>query len=151
MAGWTGRGSLLRCGLAAAPVELKTKRLAEGRQGPLGGIGLRRLEGDVMDLAGGGASAFPGAMAFPDNGCPIRLHGEPHPGDIDGEEGALGLPGQDALGFDGLSGPAVKAEDPVGLRDRVPALEVGQLPAMGLPGADVAAVGLAPQRLQLFC
>ena len=103
-----------------------------------------------MHLARGGASAFPGAMAFPDNGCPVRLHGDPHPGDIDGQERALGLPGQDALGFDGLSGPAVKAEDPVGLRDGVPALQIGQLPAMGLPGADMAAAGLRRSACSCF-
>ena len=97
------------------------------------------------------SSAFPGAMAFPDNGCPVRLHRETHPGDVDGQEGTLGLPGEHALGFDGLSGPAVKAEDPVGLRDGVPALDIGQLPAMGLPAADVAAAGLALERLDLFC
>ena len=34
--------------------------------------------------------------------------------------------------------PAVKAEDPVGLRDGVPALEIGEFAAMGLTGADMA-------------
>ena len=57
---------------------------------PLGGIGLRRLEGDVMDLARGGSWAFPGAMALADNGCPVRgLQGDTYPGDIDGQERAL--------------------------------------------------------------
>ena len=76
---------------------------------------------------------------------PIRLHSETHPGDIDGEERAPGLPRYDALGFDGLSGPAVKADDPVGLRDGIPAIEVGQCPAVGLPGAladEAMATGL---------
>ena len=90
-------------------------------------------------------------MAFPNNGCPIRMHGDPDPGDVDRQEGAAVLPGQDAFGFDGLSVPAVKPEDPVGFRDGVPALEIGQLPAMGLPGADMAVIEVAPQRLDLFC
>ena len=41
---------LVRCGLAA-PIELKSKRLAEGGQRPFGGIGLGDLEGDVVHLA----------------------------------------------------------------------------------------------------
>ena len=133
-----GAVGLLGCCCPAAPIELKTKRPAEGRQRPLGGIGFRRLEGDVVHLAGGGAAAFAGAMAFPDDGCALRLHGDADPGDIDGEESALVFAGKDAFGFDGLPAPAVKAEDPVGLRDRVPAFEIGEFPAMGLAGADMS-------------
>ena len=133
------------CGLAA-PIELKTEGLAKGGQRPLGGVGLGGLERDIVHLAGGRAAAFPGAMALPDDGCAVRLHGDPDPGDIDGEEGAAVLAGQDAFGFDGLPAPAVKAEDPVGLRDGVPALEIGEFAAMGLSGADMAMIGLPPQR-----
>ena len=71
------------CGLAT-PVELKTKWSAKGGERPLGGVGLGSFKGNIVHLAGGGASAFPGAMAFPDNGCPIRLHRDADPGDIDG-------------------------------------------------------------------
>ena len=90
-------------------------------------------------------------MAFPNDGCAIGLDGDPHLGDIDGEEGAAVFPGQNATGFDGLSAPAIKAEDPVGLRDRVPAFDIGELTAMGLAGADLPAVEISPQRLHLFC
>ena len=90
-------------------------------------------------------------MAFPDDGCAIGLHGNPHPGDIDGEEGAAVLPGQHAFGFDGLPAPAVKAEDPVGLRDGVPALDIGELATMELTGADLPVIEIAPQRQCLSC
>ena len=76
-------------------------------------------------------------MALTNDGCPIRMHGDPHPGDIDRQERAAVFAGKDAFGFDRLPVPAVKAEDPVGLRDGVPALEIGQLPAMGLTGPDM--------------
>ena len=135
----------------AAPIELKTERFAEGGQRPFGGIGFRGLERDVVHLAGRCSAAFAGAMAFADDGCAVGMHGDPHPGDIDRQEGAAVLAGKDAFGFDRLPVPAVEAEDPVGLRDGVPALEIGELPAMGLTGADMPVIGIAPQRLHLFC
>ena len=145
-----GQGLLLCCGLAA-PIELKTEGLAKGGQRPFGGVGFGRLERDIVHLAGGCSAAFAGAMAFPDDGRAICLHSDPHPGDIDRQEGAPVLPGKDAFGFDGLPVPAVKPEDPVGLRDGVPALEIGEFAAMGLSGADIAMIGLAPQRADLLC
>jgi CRP-like cAMP-binding protein len=54
-------------------------------------------------------------------------------------------------GFDGLAVPAIKAKDPVGFRDRVPAFDIGELASIGLARADVPAVEAPPQRLQLFC
>ena len=103
-----------------------------------------------MHLAGGGSAAFPGAMALANDGCAVCLHGEADPGDIDGEESAAFLTGKDAFGFDGLPAPAVKAEDPVGLRDGVPALEIGQLPSIGLSGADMAVIGITLEGAYLF-
>ena len=81
--------------------------------------------------------AFAAAMAFADDCLPVCMHGDPHPGDIDREERAAVLSGQNAFGFNRLPVPAVEAEDAVGLRDRVPALEIGELPAMRLAGADI--------------
>ena len=104
-----------------------------------------------MHLARGRSVAFTGAVALTNNGHTVRMNGDPHPGDIDRQECASIFAGKNAFGFDGFPVPAVKAEDPVGLRDGVPAFEIGQLPAMGLPGPDVGAVRLTPQRLQLFC
>ena len=79
---------------------------------------------------------WPSRMMVAPSACTVSAH----PGDVDGKESPLVLAGKDAFGFDGLPAPAVKAEDPVGLRDRVPALEVGQFPAIGLAGADMAVV-----------
>ena len=45
-----GQG-LLGCCCPAALIELETKRFTEGRQRPLGGIGFRNLQGDVVHLA----------------------------------------------------------------------------------------------------
>ena len=72
------------------------------------------------------------------NAAPCALHGDPDPGDIDGQEVAAVFSGQDAAGLKGFPAPAVEAEDPVGFREDVPALQVGEFAAMGLPGADVA-------------
>ncbi len=104
-----------------------------------------------MHLAGRGAAALAGAMTFPDDGSAIGMDGQPHPGDIDRKESAAVLSRQHTAGFERLPAPAVKAEDPVGLRDGVPALQIGQFAAMGLAGADKATMGSAPQRLHLFC
>ena len=79
-------------------------------------------------------------MALPNDGRAIGMYGDPDSGDIDRQEGPAVLAGKDAFGVDGLPVPAVKPEDPIGLRDRVPALEIGQFAAMGLTGADMAAI-----------
>ena len=54
--------------------------------------------------------------------------------------------GHDAFEFDGLPAPAVKAKDPIGLRDRVPALDIGELATMDLAGSDMPVIEIAPQR-----
>ena len=79
------------------------------------------------------------------------MNGDPDPGEVDRQEGPAVLAGEDTAGFDRLPVPTIKAEDSVGLRNRLPALEVGQFAAVGLAGPDIAAIGLTPQRLNLFC
>ena len=64
-------------------------------------------------------------MAFPNDGCTIRMNSDSHPRDVDRQEGPAVLAGKRAAGFEGLSIPTVKAEDPICLRDRIPALEIG--------------------------
>src|SRR3974377_1042847 len=104
-----------------------------------------------MHLARGCASAFPAAMTLANNARPIGLHGQSYPCDIDGKEDALILSGEHTTGLDGLSRPAIKAKDAVGLRDRVPTLEITELPAiMGVPGADMPVIGLTLERSHLF-
>jgi hypothetical protein len=90
-------------------------------------------------------------MAFPNDGCAVRMNGDPDPGDIDRHECAPIFAGKDAFGFDGLPIPAVKPEDPVRFRNRVPALDKEQLSAMGFACADMAVIEIAPQRLHLLC
>ena len=104
-----------------------------------------------MDLAGRAAAAFTCAMAFSDNGDPAGLHGNPYPRDIDGNKCAAVLPCEHAAGLDRFPIPAIKAKDPVGFRDRVPALDIGELAAVGLARSDLAGVEIAPQRLYLLC
>src|SRR3974377_529705 len=147
--GECGEG-LLSCYGSAAPIELKTKGLAEGGQRPLGGIGLRGLKGNVMHLARECASAFPAAMTLANDACPIGLYRQPHPGDIDGKEDAFVLSGERTARFNGLSRPAIKAKDAVGLRDGIPALKITELPSiMGLSCADMPVIGLTPERSHL--
>ena len=61
---------------------------------------------------------------------------------IDRQEGAAVFTGQHAAGLDRLPVPAIKPEDPIGLRDRVPALDIGQLAAIGLARADMPVIEL---------
>ena len=70
------------------------------------------------------AAAFTGAMVFPNDGGAIGVYCNPDPGGVDGKEGAAVLAGKHAFGFRGLPVPAVKAKDPIGLTDCVPALDV---------------------------
>ena len=88
-------------------------------------------------------------MSFPDDGCAISLNGDPHFGDIDGDKGAVVLPRKHTTRFYRFAAPAVEAEDAVGFRDRVPALDVGELASIGLAGADLPAVEIAPEGLTL--
>ena len=88
-------------------------------------------------------------MAFSDNRCPRCLDCNPHFGDIDGYEGATVLPRKDTTGVNRFSAPAIEPENPVGLRDREPALDIGELAAIGLARADLAAVEISPQGLYL--
>src|SRR3974377_1087181 len=105
-----------------------------------------------MHLARGHPSAFPAAMTLADDGGALHRNRQTYAGDIDGKEGAFVLTGEHTAGLDGLSRPAIKAKDAVGLGDRVPALEITELPSiMGLPGADMSLIGLTPERSHLFC
>jgi hypothetical protein len=63
------------------------------------------------------------------------------------------IPGSPSRGRSGLyrfAAPGIEAEDPVGLGEREPAFDVGELAAIGHACADVPAVEAAPQRLHLF-
>src|SRR5260221_4140758 len=104
-----------------------------------------------MNLARRGATAFTRAMAITDNGCPCHLHRDAHFGDIDGEECAAVFTGEHAAGFDRFPAPGIEAKDAIGFRDGKPALYIRELPAMGLTGADLAAIERTAHRRQLFC
>ena len=135
------------CCCPATPIELETKGFAEGCQCSFGGIGFGDFEGNIVHLARRCPAAFAGAMALLNDGRAICMNSDPNSRDIDRQEGAAVLAGKDATGFDRLPVPAVKPEDPVGLRNRVPAFEIGQFAAMGLTGAGMAVIEIAPQRL----
>ena len=104
-----------------------------------------------MYLARRCASTFPAAMTLANDARSIGLHGQPHPGDIDGKEEALVLSREHTTGLDGLSRPAIKAKDAIGLRDGVPTLEITELPSiMGVPGADMPVIRLTLERSHLL-
>ena len=90
-------------------------------------------------------------VAFPDDDCTVRLNSDAHFSGIDCNEAAAVFPGQDTLGVDRLTAPAVKTEDTIGFCDRVPTFNVGQLAAMDFTRADMARVEVALERLHLFC
>ena len=61
------------------------------------------------------SASFSGAMAFTNDGCPIRLDSNPDSGDVDRQEAPAVLAGKDATGLNRLPVPTVKSENPVGL------------------------------------
>jgi hypothetical protein len=131
-------------------IKLKSERFAKGRERPFGGIGFCSLKGNVVDFAVRAAAPFARSMTFSDNGGAIGVHGNAHFGDIDGEERATGFSRQDATGVYGLAVPAVKTEDPVGLRDRIPAFDIGELATIDLASADVPVVEAARNACTCF-
>ena len=82
---------------------------------------------------------------------PSACDGDPHFGDIDSDEAAAIFPGENAAGFYRLPIPTIEAKDPIGLRDRVPPFDIGELAAVGLARSDLPAVEFSPQRLHLLC
>ena len=133
------RGRALRSWSFTVTIKFKPERFAERRQRSFGGIGFSGLERDVVDFTGRGAPTFAGAVPFTNDGCTVGVHGDPDPGDVDRKEAAAVFTREHAAGLDGLPIPAIKPEDPIGLRDRIPALDIGELAAIGLARADVAA------------
>ena len=97
-----------------------------------------------MNVTGRRAAALTGAVAFANDRAPVGLNGNAHLGNIDGGKGPAIFAGEDATGFHRFPVPAVEAENAVRLRDRKPALDVGELTTMGFAGADLPAVEIAP-------
>ena len=69
-----------------------------------------------MHFAGGRAATFARAVAFPNDGGAMGVHGDADRGGVDGEEVAAVFAGEYAFGLDRLLIPAVKAKDPIGRR-----------------------------------
>jgi hypothetical protein len=90
-------------------------------------------------------------VTFSNDGCTAGLHRNPHPGGINGKEGAAIFSSEDTTGFNCFPAPTIKAKNAVGFRDRIPALDIGEFAAIGFAGADVALVEIAPQCFHLFC
>src|SRR5262245_20620836 len=90
-------------------------------------------------------------MTFANDNCLFGVHRYPHAGDVDGKEGTAVFPRQDAPRLNGLPTPAIKAEDPVGFRDRKPAFDIGKLAPIGFTRADLPWPQAASQRLYLLC
>ena len=68
----------------AFSIKFKPEWLTESRQRSFGGIGFCGFECDVVDFTGRCAPAFAGAMTFTNDGCSVRMDGDPDPGDVDG-------------------------------------------------------------------
>ena len=68
-----------------------------------------------MDLGRRCAATFAGSVTFTNNGCPVCMHSDTHPRDIDGEEGSAVFAGEHTSGLERLSAPAIKPENPISL------------------------------------
>jgi hypothetical protein len=95
-----------------------------------------------MGLAQVGVDAVAGAAAFPNHLADADADSggvdDASAGAVAAAEGALTF--GDALHGDGFALPAVKANDPIGLSDRLPALYVGDLGAALLTLIDLGAI-----------
>src|SRR5450631_426349 len=132
-------------------IERQTKGFPECCKCAFGGVRFCSLDGDIVDLARGRSSTFTRAVAFT-NGCRATcVHGNPHSGDIDGEECAAVFAGEDTAGFKGLSAPPIESENSISFRDRIPAFDIVERTAIRFSSADIAVIEIAPQRLDLFC
>src|SRR5437588_5543643 len=103
-----------------------------------------------MGAARGTALGLAGTVALADHSPIASPHRNAHLGDINGMETAVVLPIQYALALDRLTIPAIEAKDTIGFGNGVPALDVGQRPALKLPGVDIGAIQLALERSHLF-
>ena len=72
-------------------------------------------------------------MAFADDLHPVCFNCNAHLRRIDRKECATVFPAEHATGFNRLPAPGIKAKDAVGLRDRIPALDIGKLSPIGVP------------------
>ena len=97
-----------------------------------------------MNLSRGSPATFTRTMPFADDCRSFSHNGDAHLGDIDCNEAAAIFAGEDATGFHRFPVPAVEAENAVRLRDRKPALDVGELTTIDFAGADLPAVEIAP-------
>ena len=109
--------------IARPRVERQPEGIAEGREGPLGGVGFCRLGGKLMGLAGRLGIRFPCPAALPQEALIACPHRDAHPRYIAGGEAQPILLGPDAITGNSLPVPAIKAEDAVGFGDDMPALD----------------------------
>ena len=104
-----------------------------------------------MNLTGGCAATLTGTVSFSYNHCSRGVDGYPNFGDVHSQKGAAIFPGENTAGIYGFAAPAVEPEDPIGLGDGEPSLDIGELAAIGLAPADLSTVEIWPQRLDLLC
>ena len=106
-----------------AIVERQSKRIAERGECPLGGVGLGRFERDIMRKLGLRRAPEAGADPFPHRHRLPSPHGDANFGGIKAQGLAMLRVRPVTLGRQRLSIPTVKAEDAVGLGNRMPAFD----------------------------
>ncbi len=126
-------------------VEGKPKGIAKGGERPFHGVGLGLLRGTLMGLTWRGASPSAKTMSLPcDNVAFAGTNPHTHARHVGASAiwALRMLP--DALEVQGLPVPGLKAKDAVGLRNRMPPLDIGQSSAIELPGSNVFGTELRP-------
>jgi hypothetical protein len=138
-------------------VEGEAKRVSEGHERALHGVGLGFLEGGLMGLAQVNVDAVAGATALPNQGRQTSGgDGDANASGVGDTPARLLVPTYGALGLgnaadgDGLPLPAVKAKDAVRLRDDLPAFQVCHLSAALLPLADIRPIEGCGQGCELL-
>ena len=86
-------------------------------------------------------------MTLSDHRCASRLHGDPYLRDIDGHKSTAIFTGEYTAGVNSLSAPAIKAKNPIGLRDGEPSFDIREFATIGLARADLPAIEVSSQRM----
>ena len=136
--------------LLFAIVETEPESIAKRDQRAFGGIGLRFLDCEFLGFGRGRSRPAPGTMTVADDHRFSRPYPDPHLRQVNAAIAPLPYPLPNASDRDGLSIPAVEAEDAVSFGDREPPFDVGKDLTILRPLAHNAPIQPCGKQFALF-